>query len=238
MKIQNCVALVTGANRGLGRAFAEQLLAAGAKKVYAAARDPAGITLAGVEQIRLDITRPEQIADAAARCGDLNLLINNAGIARGTGFLDAGSMEAARAELETNYFGPLQMCRAFAPVLARNGGGAIVNVLSVLSWITLPGTGTYCASKAAAWALGNGLRQELAGQGTQVVALHVGVMDTDMAKGIPGIKANPADVVRQVLDAVAAGRPEVLADATSRGVKQGLSAEPGVYLAPPPPGEG
>lgn len=230
MKIGNAVALVTGANRGLGKAFAEQLLAAGAKKVYAAARDPSGITLAGVEKIRLDVTKPDQIAAAAKSCGDVTLLVNNAGIARGSGFLGADTLEHARAEMETNYFGPLLMSRAFAPVLAKNGGGAIVNVLSVLSWISIPGTGTYCASKAAAWSLSNGLRQELAGQGTQVVALHVGLMDTDMAGDIPGPRSNPVDVARQVLAVVESGGSEVLADDTSRGVKKGLSAEPGVYL--------
>lgn len=231
MKIRNAVALVTGANRGLGKAFVEQLLAASAKKVYAAARDPASIKLAGVEKIRLDVTKPDEVAAAAKNCGDLTLLVNNAGIARGSGFLGADTVEHARAEMETNYFGPLLMSRAFAPALAKNGGGAIINVLSVLSWISLPGAGTYCASKAAAWSLSNGLRQELNGQRTQVVALHVGLMDTDMARDIPGARSSPTDVVRQVLAVLESGGAEVLADETSRGVKQGLSAEPGVYLA-------
>jgi len=234
MKIRNAVALVTGSNRGLGKAFAEQLLAGGAKKVYAAARDPSSIKLAGVEKIKLDVTKLDEIAAAAKNCGDVTLIVNNAGIARGSGFLGADTIEHARAEMDTNYFGPLLMSRAFAPVLAKHGGGAIINVLSVLSWITFPGAGTYCASKSAAWALSNGLRQELADQKTQVVALHVGLMDTDMARDIPGPRSNPADVVRQVLAVLESGGSEVLADQSSRGVKKGLSAEPGVYLGGAP----
>ena len=173
MDIKNAVVLVTGANRGLGLAFVNELLAAGVKKVYAAARDPSTITVQGVERVKLDVTRPEDIAAAASRCSDVTLLINNAGVSRGSPFLAAGSAAAARSELETNFFGPLVMSQAFAPVLAANGGGAIVNVLSVLSWLNLSGAATYSASKSAAWSLTNGLRNELRGQGTQVLALHV-----------------------------------------------------------------
>lgn len=230
MQLKNAVALVTGANRGLGRAFAKALLHAGVAKVYAGARDPSTIRLDGAEKIRLDVTRPQDVAAAAEGCRDVTLLINNAGITRGSGFLATGSIEAARAELETNYFGPLALSKAFAPVLAANGGGAIVNVLSVLSWLNLSSLATYCASKAAAWSLTNGLRNELRAQGTQVLGLHVGLMDTDMTKGIDAPKADPADVVRQVLDAIVAGREEVLADEVSRQVKRGLSAEPGSYF--------
>jgi len=230
MKIKNSVVLVTGANRGLGLVFARELLAAGAKKVYAAARDPAAITLSGVEAIRLDVTSADDIAAAVAACGDLTLLVNNAGIARGSPFLAPGSAAAARAELETNYFGPLALSQALAPALAANGGGAIVNVLSVLSWLNLTGAATYSASKAAAWSLTNGLRQELRAQGTQVLGLHVGFMDTDMARGIDAPKADPVDVVRQTLAALEAGREEVLADELSRQVRQGLAAPRGVYL--------
>ena len=234
MKIHNAVAFVTGANRGLGAAFAKALLAAGARKVYAGARDPDSVTLPGVTPIRLDVTRPEEIAAAARECGDVDLLINNAGISRGgEGFLAAGGLEAARAEMETNYFGPLGVAKEFAPILGRNGGGAIVNVLSVLSWVTFPRVAGYSASKAAAWSLTNGLRNELRGQGTQVLGLHVGYMDTDMARHVEGPKSRPEDVVAQVLAALEAGGEEVLADELSRNVKKGLAAEPGVYMGAP-----
>jgi NAD(P)-dependent dehydrogenase (short-subunit alcohol dehydrogenase family) len=230
MQSNAAVVLVTGANRGLGQSFAKALLAAGAKKVYAAARDPATITLAGVERIQLDVTQPDAVAAAARACPDVNLLINNAGIARASQFLSGDSIAAARAEFETNFFGPLLMSRAFAPILAANGGGAIVNVLSVLSWISISGAATYCASKAAAWSLTNGLRNELRAQHTQVIAVHVGFMDTDMTRGVEAPKISPDDVARQTIEALLAGREEVLADALSRQVKLGLSAERGVYL--------
>ncbi|WP_294769559.1 SDR family oxidoreductase [uncultured Rhodoferax sp.] len=231
MQVKNAVVLVTGANRGLGQAFVNALLEAGAAKIYAAARNPASITLAGVTPIQLDVTNAADIAAAAARCTDVTLLINNAGIGRGSSFLAPGSADAARAELETNFFGPLALSQAFAPALKANGGGAIVNVLSVLSWLNLSPAATYSASKAAAWSLTNGLRGELRGQGTQVVGVHVGYMDTDMTRGLDAPKANPLDVARQTLAAVEAGQDEVLADELSRGVKQGLSAS--VYLGQP-----
>lgn len=233
MKIQNSVALVTGANRGLGLAFTQALLAAGASKVYAAARDPASVKQAGVVPVRLDVTNAEQVASAAAALGDVTLVINNAGILRASGFLGEKGVDAVRAELETNFFGPVNVSRAFAPVLARNGGGAIVNVLSALSWVAFPSSSTYSASKAAAWSFSNGLRNELRGQGTQVLALHVGYMDTDMVRGVAAPKSKPEDVVKQVLEGLEAGKSEVLADEVSRRIKQNLSAEPGVYLLPP-----
>jgi len=235
MNIRDSVAFVTGANRGIGLAFAQALLAGGARKVYAAARQPERITLATsgftrVESVRLDVTNPEDVAAAARQCTDVNLLINNAGIALWTGFLAPGSVEAARSEMETNYYGPLLLSRAFAPVLAKNGGGAIVNVLSVLSWVAVPSAGTYGASKAAAWALTNWLRTALRGQGTQVVGVHAGPVDTDMASRLTLPKVTPIDVVRQALRAVEAGRDEVLADDMTRQVKAGLSDREGIYL--------
>src|SRR6516164_6173643 len=165
MKIRDSVAFVTGANRGLGLGFVEELIAAGARKVYAAARDPESITLAGATPVGLDVTKPESVAAAARAFTDVNLLINNAGICLWTGFLSPNSIDVARAEMETNYFGPLLVSRAFAPILKRNGGGAIVNVLSSLSWISIPNAGTYCASKSAVWALTNWLRAGLREQG-------------------------------------------------------------------------
>ncbi len=233
MKIQDSVALVTGANRGLGLAFARALLTGGARKVYAAARDPASVTLPGVQAIRLDVTNPDEISAAARDLQDVTLVINNAGILRGSGFLSPGGVDAVRAELETNFFGPLALTRAFAATLARNGGGAVINVLSALSWVSFPTSSTYSASKAAAWSLSNGLRGELRGQGTQLLALHVGYMDTDMIRHVTAPKSDPNDVVRQTLAALEAGKEESLADEVSRQVKLGLAADPGVYLGSP-----
>jgi NAD(P)-dependent dehydrogenase (short-subunit alcohol dehydrogenase family) len=233
MNIRNAVFLVTGANRGLGKSLVQQLLAAGAKKVYAAARDPASITLPGVEAVKLDVTNADDVARAAAQLKDVSVVINNAGITRGSPLLAAGSAAAARAEMETNFFGPLALSQAFAPVLKANGGGAIVNVLSVLSWVNIPSAATYSTSKSAAWSLTNGLRGELRAQGTQVVGVHVGYMDTDMTKGLDTAKANPDDVAQQVVDALASGAEEVLADDLSRNVRQGLAAPRGVYLGEP-----
>jgi NAD(P)-dependent dehydrogenase (short-subunit alcohol dehydrogenase family) len=233
MRIENAVALVTGANRGLGLAFARALLAGGARKVYAAARDPDSVTLPGVTPIRLDVTSNDEIGAAARQAGDVDLLINNAGIARRSGLLAADGVRAARAELETNFFGALEVSRAFAPILARNGGGAIINVLSALSWVSFPTSSTYSVSKAAAWSMTNGLRNELRGQGTQVLALHVGYMDTDMAAGIDAPKSKPEDVVQFTLQTLEAGGEEALADEVSRNVKKALSAERGVYLSVP-----
>lgn len=230
MKIENATVLITGANRGIGLAFAREVLARGARKVYAGVRNPASVTLAGVEAIRLDVTSPEDVLAAAQRCGDVTLLINNAGIASVGGFIAAGSVDSTREQFETNFYGPLRMSQAFAPVLAANGGGGILNVLSVASWINRPLLGVYGATKSAAWALTNGLRQELRGQGTQVVGMHVGFVDTDLTQGIDMPKSSAVDVVRRTLDALEAGAEEVLADELTRQVKRGLSAEPGVYL--------
>jgi NAD(P)-dependent dehydrogenase (short-subunit alcohol dehydrogenase family) len=230
MKICDSVAFVTGANRGLGLTFARELLAAGARKVYAAARHPEHIALDGVERVGLDVTKADTIAAAASKYTDVNLLINNAGISLWTGFLGPDGVEAARSEMETNYFGPLLLSRAFAPVLAENGGGAIINLLSILSWISVPNAAGYSASKAAAWSLTNWLRTSLREQGTQVVGVHAGPIDTDMAKDLTLPKVKPIDVVRQTLSALEAGRDEVITDDMTRQVKAGLSDEPGIYL--------
>ncbi len=230
MQIVDSVALVTGANRGLGRAFVSALLAAGARKVYAASRTAADFELPGVVPLQLDVTDPAQIEAAAQRARDVTLLVNNAGISRYSSLLASDAIEAARAELETNTFGPLRLSRAFAPVLRANGGGAIVNVLSALSWFSLEQAATYSMSKAAGWSMTNGLRNELRAQATQVVAVHVGWMDTDMAARAPGPKTAPADVVEQTLRALEAGEPEVFADEITRALKSGLSAARGSYL--------
>ena len=229
MKLHNATVLITGANRGIGLAFAREALARGARKVYAGARDPASVTLRGVEAIRLDVTKPEDVA-AAARLDDVTVLINNAGIGSFGGFLAEGSLDAARAQLETNYFGPLRMILAFAPVLAANGGGAILNVLSIASWISTPMLAVYGSTKAAEWSLTNGLRHELRAQGTQVLGMHMGFVDTDLTREIDMAKSTPDAVVREALDALERGAEEVLADDITRQVKPGLSAQPPVYL--------
>ena len=222
MRTSGSVALVTGANRGLGQVYARELIRRGAAKVYGAARNPAAITEPGVTPVRLDITDLAQVAEAARQCPDVSLLVNNAGVMKASTFIGAPDLDAARLEMETNYFGTLSMCRAFAPLLAANGGGAIVNMLSVASFYTNPFTASYGASKAAAWSLTNGVRTELHHQGTLVVAVHAAFIDTDMAAGIDAPKISPESVAQQALDAVEAGQVEVLADERSRTVKASL----------------
>jgi NAD(P)-dependent dehydrogenase (short-subunit alcohol dehydrogenase family) len=226
LQIAGSIALVTGANRGLGRALAEHLLDRGAKTVYAAARNPASITDPRLTPVALDVTDPASVAAAAEQLTDVTLVVNNAGVSGAGSLLGAADLAGARAEFETNFWGPVLVTRAFAPVLAANGGGALVNVLSVLSWVALPTTGAYSASKAAAWSLTNSARTELQDQGTLVVGVHVGYMDTDMAAHVPGPKLAPADLAGQILDAVEAGREEVLGDELSQQVKAGLSGAP------------
>jgi NAD(P)-dependent dehydrogenase (short-subunit alcohol dehydrogenase family) len=230
MQLANATVLITGANRGLGLAFARASLARGARKVYAAARDPASVTLPGVVAIRLDVTKPEEIEAAARDYPDVTLLINNAGIAATGGFLAQDSLDSAERHFDTNVFGPMRLTQAFAPVLAANGGGAILNVLSIASWINGPLLGIYGMSKSAAWAMTNGTRIELSAQHTQVLALHVGFIDTDLTRGFDVPKTAPDAVVRTALDALEAGASEVLADEVTRQVHAGLSATPAVYL--------
>jgi NAD(P)-dependent dehydrogenase (short-subunit alcohol dehydrogenase family) len=228
MDISTCTALVTGANRGLGRHFSAELVRRGAR-VYAGARNPASVDFDGVIPVAVDITNPASVAAAAEAAGDVTLLVNNAGIAADTDLL-SGDLDDIRREMDTNYFGTLSVVRAFAPVIERNGGGGILNVLSVLSWVSLPDSGGYCASKAAAWSMTNALRAELVDRGILVTALHVGLMDTDMTVGIDAPKSDPAEVATLAVDAIAAGAFEVLADDVSRGVQAGLSAGvPGLY---------
>jgi NAD(P)-dependent dehydrogenase (short-subunit alcohol dehydrogenase family) len=212
MDISNTTALVTGANRGLGREMVQQLLAAGARKVYAAARDIAAVqdlaqaNPGRVEALALDITNADQVAAAKARCADVNLLVNNAGINRGQGFIAAASLVDAQAEMNTNYLGTLAMCRAFAPQLAA---GAIVNVLSILAKVNLPAMGSLCASKAAALRMTEGVRAELAAQGTRVVAVMTGAVDTDMSRDFQGPKSSAAEVAQAVLAGLQRGDEEV-----------------------------
>ena len=233
MKLANATVLITGANRGLGPAFARDALARGARKVYAAARDPDSVTLPGVVPIRLDVTKPDEVAAAARECNDVTLLINNAGIAATGGFLADDSVASAQRHLETNFFGPLRMTQAFAPVLAAHGGGAILNVLSIASWINGAAARRRTRmSKSAAWAMTNGAAHRAARAAHAGAGAARGFVDTDLTRGFDVPKLAPADVVRTALDALEAGASEVLADELTRKVHAGLSAEPAVYLQP------
>ncbi len=229
MNIQHATVLITGANRGLGAEFARQALARGAKKVYAGARDPASVALPGVIPVKLDVTDAAAVATLADALGDVDLVINNAGVASTGSLLDPASAEALRWMLETNVFGILHMSRHFAPVLARNGGGAFVNVLSVASWKSNPALAAYAATKAAAWNLSNGVRDALRTQGTQVLGVHVGMIDTDLTRGFDMPKLSTGTVVERTFAALEAGLSEVLVDETTRAVKAGLTAEPPLY---------
>lgn len=221
MQIEGGTALVTGANRGLGRRFAAELLARGAT-VYAAARNPDSVDQPGVTPVALDVTDPSSVARAAEITGDVTLLVNNAGSSTGASLL-TGSLADIQLEMNTHFFGTLAVTRAFAPQLAAGGGGAILNVLSALSWVNFPASGAYCAAKSAEWSLTNAVRQELAAQGTQVSALHVGYMDTDMVRHVDAPKSDPAVVAKLALDELVAGNVEILADDVSRQVRSGLS---------------
>lgn len=230
MNIEGSVALVTGASRGLGRQFAGQLLERGAAKVYATARDPKSVTIPGAEVLALDLLSQDTIDEAAATAGDVNLLVNNAGVSTYQNLI-RGDLGEIRREMNTHFFGTLAVTRAFADILARNGGGGVVNVLSALSWFSWDGVTSYSAAKAAEWSLTNGTRVELAAQGTQVVGVHLGAADTDMMSGYQGPLLDPADVVRAALDGLAAGAAEVLIDEWSRTVKAALAGDPAPFYA-------
>lgn len=231
MKLDNATVLITGANRGIGLAFAKAALERGARKVYAGARDPRSVTLAGVTPLKLDVTSEADVAAAVQAAADTTIVINNAGIAQLGSFLVPDAEATLRRHLETNVLGVLRVSRAFAPVLARHGGGALLNVASIASWISGPLLANYAVSKSAVWSLSNGLRNDLRGQGTQVLTLHMGFVDTDLTHGIDLPKSTPEAIVARALDALEAGADEVLADQMTQQVKRGLSAEPAVYLA-------
>jgi NAD(P)-dependent dehydrogenase (short-subunit alcohol dehydrogenase family) len=222
MEIAGKTALVTGANRGLGRHLARELRDRGAT-VYAGARNPASVDLAGVTPIALDVTDPASVAAAAAATGDVAILINNAGSSTGASLL-TGDLADVRLELDTHFFGPLAVTRAFAPQLAAQQRSAVLNILSVLSWVSFPNSGAYCAAKSAEWSLTNALRQELAPQGTRVSSLHVGYMDTDMTSRITAPKSDPAGIAKIAIDGIEAGDAEIIADEISRQVLAGLSS--------------
>jgi NAD(P)-dependent dehydrogenase (short-subunit alcohol dehydrogenase family) len=231
MKVEGSTALVTGANRGLGLALVGALREAGVAKIYAGVRKPNGAPIEGAEIVQLDVTDPRSVAAASARLGDVDIVINNAGIVSQSPSVADDALERGRSVIETNFFGVWAVSNAFAPILKANGGGAIVNVLSALSWITLDGTTGYSASKAAAWALTNGLRRDLKPDGVQVLAVHVGYMDTDMTAGIAGPKSSPQEIAEKIVQAIRDGKSELLADDVTASVKSGLSLEAAPYLA-------
>jgi NAD(P)-dependent dehydrogenase (short-subunit alcohol dehydrogenase family) len=233
MDIRNAVVFVTGASRGLGLAFAQEALRRGAKKVYAGVRTPGAAETPGIVQVKLDVTDPASVKAAALQCADTTLLVNNAGIARLTSStLDASLLASAREILETNFFGTILVTQAFAPVLAKNGGGAIINVLSDATWFSRPMLAAYSASKSAAWSFTNASRIELRGQNTSVLALHVSFMDTDMTRGFDMKKNAPREVAEAALVGLEQGQEEVLADALTRDIKLSLSTGSAFYLNP------
>jgi len=229
MNINDSVLLISGANRGIGKALAFQALARGAK-VYAGARDPSTVRIPGAIAVQLDVNDESSVAHAARDLTDVTVLVNNAGIGHPGGFLDPNGVEEARVQMETNYFGVLRLTRAFAPTLISHGGGAIVNVLSIATWLHGPPLSVYTSTKTAAWALTNALRQELKAHGTQVVGVHVGFVDTDLTRGLEVPKVQPQDVAKAALDGLEDGLDEVLVDEVTRQAKQSLSTARPIYL--------
>lgn len=232
MDVTDQIALVTGANRGIGRQFVLALLERGARRVYATARHPERVDIDDerVVPLRLDLLDAESIRFAAETASDVSLLVNNAGIVTGASLL-TGDIGEIRREMDTHFWGTLEVIRAFSPVLAAQGGGAIVNVLSALSWFAAPGTGAYSAAKAAAWNMTNGVRLELAPQGTLVQGVLLGAADTDIASGCDGPKIDPREVPRAALDGLAAGSIEVVVDDWTAMVKESLSGDPAPFYA-------
>jgi len=232
MNITDQTALVTGANRGIGKQFVLELLERGASKVYATARRTETLDFddSRVVPLRLDLLDHDSIVAAAAAAGDVTLLVNNAGISTGAQLV-TGDLAEIRREMDTHFWGTLGMIREFAPVLATNGGGAVVNVLSALSWFAAPGSGAYAAAKSAEWNMTNGVRLELAGQGTLVQGVLLGAADTDIMAGYDGPKIDPRDVPRLSLDGVEAGSIEVVVDDWTAMVKASLSGDPVPFYA-------
>ncbi len=229
MNIEGSVALVTGANRGLGKAYVDALLKAGAKKIYAGGRKPPTGNNDRVVPITLDITSSEDIETAAKQCGDINILINNAGIMLNSTMLSEKAADSMRREMDVNVFGTLAMIQAFSPILAKNGGGAIANMLSVVSWFTLPFNATYCASKHAALAVTDAARIQLRAQGTQVVGVYAGFIDTDMAVNLAEAnepKTPPSQVAERTLQGIVEGLDHVRADVRSEEIWDEVRNQP------------
>jgi NAD(P)-dependent dehydrogenase (short-subunit alcohol dehydrogenase family) len=220
--IKNATVLVTGGNRGIGKALVEELYARGAGKVYATARDPRTVTHPDAVPVPLEVSDPASVAAAAEQAGDVTILINNAGTASHASYLDS-PMNDVRRDMDINFYGPLQVARAFVPVIERNGGGHVLNVHSALSWLA-DGT-PYSASKAALWSQTNSLRLHLRPRGITVTGLHVAYVDTDMTSGIDAPKSSPRDVAVAALDGIESGAHEVLVDDITRQVKSALAGD-------------
>jgi NAD(P)-dependent dehydrogenase (short-subunit alcohol dehydrogenase family) len=232
MEIAGRNAVVTGAGGGIGTALVGMLCRTGAAKIYAthrAGRDLLALVAAypgKIVALPLDITDHKAVAAVAARCADTALLVNNAGVNFNTSLVAIGSLDNARTEIETNYLGTLAMCRAFAPVLKANGGGMIVNMVSILARVNLPLMGSLCASKAALLSMTQGVRAELAAQGTRVLAVMPGAVDTAMTKDFPPPKMSPDSVAAEIRDAILADAEECYPGDMARGVAAALASEP------------
>lgn len=219
-QIKDRIIFVTGANRGIGKALVQAFLDHGAKKVYAAARDPQKIPDFGdsrVVKIALDITNTAQLAAAAKQAADTQVLINNAGVAASSSAL-SGPIEDVERDMQTNYFGTLAAMRAFLPVLEKNKPSAIANVASIVAFVNFPSFGGYCASKAALFSITQGARIELAGRGIAVHSINPGPIDTDMARDIEMEKTSPGDTAKAIIKGLEAGEPDIFPDATGRGM--------------------
>lgn len=233
MKIKDAVVFVTGANRGIGLAFAREAVAMGAAKVYAGMRSTEGFDEPGLVPVRIDVTDAASVAAAVVQCGDVTLLVNNAGIAEVVSdALDPSVDAATRRIMEVNYYGLVRTTQAFAPVLAASAASAILNVLSIVSWKNSPFLTPYAVSKAAAWSYTNHARLALQAQNTAVVGLHVGFVDTDLTAALDQPKSQPRDVARRSYDALEAGEHEVLADEGTIAFKATLSSGRPGYLYP------
>lgn len=226
--IEGATVLVTGGGRGIGKMLVEEFYRRGAGKVYATARDPRTVTHPDAVPLALEVTDPASVTAAAEQAQDVTILINNAGASVRASYLDS-PMEDVRRDLETNFYGPLLVTRAFVPIIERNGGGHILNVHSALSWLA-DGT-PYSASKAALWSQTNSLRLELQPRGIAVTGLHVAYVDTAMASSVDAPKSDPRGVAVAALDGIETGAHEVLADDTTRWIKSQLSAGPEALYA-------
>ncbi|MGE0267325.1 MAG: SDR family oxidoreductase [Candidatus Omnitrophota bacterium] len=229
--IQGSIVLITGANRGIGKAFAEELIKRGVKKIYAGARnieslkELTALAPERIKPVRLDVTNESEVLAAAAAALDVNVLINNAGRADYAALVGAPDMRSARGEMEVNYFGLLNMVRAFQPVLKRNGGGQIINISSVAGLVGIPALGTYSATKAAVHSLTQSLRGELAAAGTIVTGVYPGATDTEMTKDLQLEKTSPAQLVNNILESLEKGEEDIFPDKISREMALGLKTD-------------